>query len=267
MQNLNIERKELLRILFITIISLFIFLTVLTGVEIVNKIKEGKYIGQEIEAKETITVTATGEVFAKPDLAIVSISVKEEAKTVTEATEKNTEKMNAAISFLKESGVEEKDLKTTGFNIYPRYEYVKDWEAYPFNPTGKRTLVGYEVVQSLQIKIRDMSEIGTLLKGVTDQGINEISNLQFTIDKEEEFKVLARNEAIEKAKDKAEELASQLGINLMKIVNFQESNTYPRFYNMEKTMMEMGGGDAVVPEIEIGESTIEVSVTITYAIN
>ncbi len=267
MQNLNIEKKELLRIFFVTIISLFVLLTVLTGVEIINKIKEGKYIGQEIEARETITVTATGEAFAKPDLAIVSISVKEEAKTVTEATEKSAEKMNAVISFLKESGVEEKDIKTTRFNIYPRYEYIRDWEIYPPNPSGKRTLVGYEVSQSLQIKIRDMSEIGNLLKGVTDRGINEISNLQFTIDKEEELKVLARNEAIKKAKDKAEELASQLGINLIKIINFQEGSAYPRFYDMEKSIMGMGEGDAVVPEIEIGESTIEVSVTITYSIN
>ena len=267
MQNLNIEKKELLRIFFITVTSLFVFLTILTGVEIINKIKEGKYIGQGIAPRETITVTATGEVFAKPDLATVSISVKEEAETVTEAIRKNTEKMNATISFLKESGVEEKDIKTTRFNIYPRYEYIRDWEIYPPNPSGKRTLVGYEVSQSLQIKIRDMAKIGTLLKGVTDQGINEIGSLQFTIDKEEEFKILARNEAIKKAKDKAEALASQLGVSLIKIIDFQEGNAYSRFYGMEKTILDMGGGDTVIPEIEVGENTIEVNVTITYAIN
>ena len=90
---------------------LLVALTLFTLVSIQNKIKEGKYIGQEIETKNTITVSDSGEIFAKPDLAIVIFSVVNEAKTVAKAMEENSEKMNAVINSMKNKGIEEKDLK------------------------------------------------------------------------------------------------------------------------------------------------------------
>src|SRR3989344_6297599 len=89
----------------------------------------------------TITVSGSGEVFVKPDLAQTSFSVISEAKTVAEALTDNTQKMNAVISFIKSQEVGEKDLKTTNFSIYPRYDYIKE----------KRMSAGYEVQQSLQV--------------------------------------------------------------------------------------------------------------------
>lgn len=263
-QRLKIKKEELLKIFFNVIIFFFIFLTVLVAVNIINEIKRGRYIGQEIERQNTISVSATGEVFAKPDLALISFSVKTEEKTVSEAMQENTEKMNATIDFMKAQGIEEKDLKTTSFNIYPRYEYRKEeTETYIYPPpTGKRVLVGYEVIQSLQVKIRDMSKIGDIIEGATRAGANEVGGLQFIIDNEDEFKKQARKQAIEKAKDKAKELASHLGVRLVRISNFQESSIIPRFYELEKAM---GGGET--PQIETGENLIEVTVFITYEIN
>ena len=263
------DLKDKNRILFtglLVILSVFLLaLTVSTIVGIQNKIKEGKYIGQEIETKNTITVSDKGEVYARPDLALTTFSVITEKKTVAEAMSENAEKMNAVINSVKEQGVEDKDLKTTSFNIYPRYEYRRvETEIYPY-PPGKRVLVGYEVRQSLQVKIRDMEKIGDIIQGATDAGANQVGDLQFTIDNEDELKRQARQEAIEKAKRKAEELASQLGVKLVRIVNFSESGTVPRYYRLEKEAVGMGGGEA--PEIETGENKIEVNVTITYEIN
>ncbi|GAG34302.1 unnamed protein product, partial [marine sediment metagenome] len=133
-------------------------------VGIQNKIKESRYIGQDIELRNTITVMGTGKVYAKPDLALTSFSVVTEKKTVAEAVEENTGKMNAIISLMKEEGVEEKDLKTTTFNIYPRYEYHREAEIgiWP-SPEGKRVLVGYEVRQTLEVKIRNIEKIGVVI--------------------------------------------------------------------------------------------------------
>ena len=258
--------KNLFTALFVVLIVFLAVLSVSAAVGICNKIKEGKYIGQEIETKNTITVSDKGEIYAKPDLALISFTVLTEEKKVAEAMDKNTEKMNAVIDFIKDRGVEDKDLKTTSFNIYPRYEWQNEITI-PSYPSGKRVLVGYEVRQSLQVKIRDMEKIGEIIEGASEKGANQVGDLQFTVDNQDELKKQARKQAIEKAKAKAEELALQLGVNLVRITNFSESSIIPSYYDyMMKEAAGLGGGEGA-PQIEVGENKIEVTITITYEIN
>jgi len=112
------EHKILFKSFCIVLMILLFVLTIYIFASAQNKIKEGKYIGQEIESRNTITVSGTGEVYAKPDLALTSFSVITEKKEIAEAMAENTTKMNAIIDSIKEQGVEAKDLKTTNFNIY-----------------------------------------------------------------------------------------------------------------------------------------------------
>lgn len=262
-QTFKEKNESLFRALLIILGVFLVTLTVSMGVGIQNKIKEGRYIGQEIEAKNTITVSATGEVYAKPDLALTTFSVITEKKTVAEAMSENTNKMNAVINFLKDQGIEDKDLKTTSFNIYPRYEWQEKSEVPPY-PQGRRVLVGYEVHQSLEVKIRDLDKVGEIIQGATEAGANQIGNLQFTIDQQDEFQKQAREQAIEEAKTKAQELASQLGVRLVRISNFSENDITPRYYGLEKAVA-MGGEEEA--QVESGENKIEVTVRITYEIN
>jgi len=250
-------------ILLVSVLIVFIFVLSVSGiVGVFNKIKEGKYIGQEVQTKNTITVSDTGEIYTKPDLGITVFSVKTEKKTVAQAMTENTEKMNEIIGAMKDLGVEEKDLKTTAFNIYPRYDYIENISFVQ----GTRVLVGYEITQSLQVKIRDLEKIGEVVQDATDAGANQVGNLSFTVDKKDEFKEQAREEAINKAKAKAKELASQLGVDLVRIIGFYESGE-ALMYNdyASKEAMGIGGGGA--PQIETGENKISVSVNITYEIN
>jgi hypothetical protein len=250
------------------ILSLFLIaLIVFTVVETINKIKAGKYIGQEIESLKTITVSGTGDIYAKPDLSIVDFSVITDATTVAKAMDDNTAKMNAIIDFMKQQGIEDKDLKTINFNISPLYEFYKAGTCIPPCPTGKRVLTGYEVTQSLQVKIRDMAKIGDIIQGGTDKGANQVGDLQFTIDKEDELKKQAREQAIAEAKTKAGELASQLGVKLTRIVNFNESGIFPYYSAMKEAAPAGMGGGGTPPQIETGENKIEVTVNITYQID
>lgn len=252
MEHCKIESKNLCAVL-ITIVGIFLVaLIVSTMLDIQDKIQE---------TENTITVSDTGKVYAKPDLALTTFTVTNEAKTVAEALSTNSEKMNSVIDFIKGEGVEEKDLKTTSFNIYPRYEWHEKTELWP---QGERVLAGYEVRQSLEVKIRDMAKIGTIIQGATDSGANQVSNLEFTIDNQDELKKQAREEAINKAKTKAKDLASQLGVKLIRISNFQESAVLPIYYGIAKAEALGMGGEA--PQIETGENKIEVTVTITYDI-
>lgn len=262
-------KKKYLLVSFLTIFNiLLVFLVVWLGVAIQNSIKQGRYIGRDIESRETITVSGQGEVYAKPDLALIDFSVISQAKTVDGAMADNTGKMNGVIDFIKGLGVGDKDLKTTNFNIYPRYEWQEAGTCFPPCPVGRRALVGYEVHQSLQVKIRDMEKIGEIIQGSTAAGANEVGSLRFTIDNQDELKKQARAEAIEKAKIKAKELSSQLEVKLVRITNFSEGSSLPRSYDFSEAAM-MGKGmeeQALEPDIETGENKIEINVSITYEI-
>jgi len=261
------HKKYIMPILAVVFILFLLAVTVSTAVGILNKIKEGKYIGRNPEAQNTITVSDTGEIYTKPDLGLITFSVKTFAKTVVEAMTENTEKMNAVIEAIKKQGVEAKDLKTTSFNIYPQYDYVyspAEIQIYPY-PPGKRVLTGYEVRQSLDVKIRNLAKTGDIIQKATDAGSNEAGDLVFIIDKEDEFKKKARVEAINKAKTKAQELAQQLGVKLGKITNFNENVYYPYRTGYELENMA-GKGAAPSPRIETGENKISVTVSITYEI-
>ena len=261
-ENSSLKNKSLAKV-FLAVLTVFlVVLIIYTVVSIQNSIKEGRYIGDTVN---TITVTETGEIYTKPDLVLASFSVITEAETVSEALSVNTENMNSIIDFVKSQGIEEKDLKTTSFNIYPRYEYLDDGGYY----SSERVLVSYEVSQNLQVKIRDLEIIGFIIEGATAAGANNVGDLQFTVDDQEDLKKQARNQAIDKAKGKAKELASDLDVKLIRIVDFSESS-YSPVYDYAKELsstMGIGGGGPEVPQIESGESKITVTVSVTYEIN
>jgi len=185
------EHQELISGLGGALILLLLALTVSTAVGVYNKVKESRYIGQEIKAQNTITVSGEGEVYADPDLAVVNFTVMSGKETVDQALQTNKEKMNAVISKLKED-VEEKDLKTTTFNIQPRYEWH---ERETFSKQGERVLVGYEVTQEVKVKLRDLDKTGEIIQKATDAGVNRVGNIRFTIDNREQAKKQARKKS------------------------------------------------------------------------
>ncbi len=250
-------KKKILYALLIVLTIFIVVLIFLTSVDVVNKIKEGRYISQNVAMRNSVVISETGEIYASPDLAVIAFSVVNEAKSVTGAMDENSATMNNVISAVKEQGVEDKDVKTTSFNINPRYEYSE-------GTYGKRVLVGYEVIQKLQVKIRDLGKIGTIIGKATDSGANGVDDLYLTIDDQDALKKQAREQAIAKAKVRAEELALQLGVKLGKVVSFNENFYVPRSAT-QLSMKEATGGGAV-PEIQTGENKISVSIVVTYEI-
>jgi uncharacterized protein YggE len=212
----------------------------------------------------TISFSGKGEVVVKPDIATVSFGVTAENLDVAKAQTEATTKMNKIIDLLKTKSVAEKDIKLTNYSIYPRYDYLRV-EIYPY--TGKQTLAAYVVSQTVEVKIRDISKAGEILSGVGEYGVTDVSGLTFTVDKEESVKDQARDLAIEDAKTQARILAKSLGVRLVRITSFSEGGNYPIYYEMNKSMaLGVGGGDAVVPQVPMGENKITSNVSITYEI-
>jgi uncharacterized protein YggE len=206
----------------------------------------------------TVSFTGEGKVLAKPDVGIVDLSIVTEGTTSKQAQDANSKKSKALTDFLAKQGVDEKDIKTSGYNIYPQYKYA------PYG--GTPSITGYQVNQSVQVKVRDLTKVDAVLDGVVSAGVNQVNGLQLTIDNPEKLKDEAREKAIKDAKEKADSLKSQLGIGIGRIVNFSENTSgYPGpiFYDKAMNSEGRGGGG---PSIPVGENEITVSVSITYQI-
>ncbi len=219
----------------------------------------------------TITVEGTGEATAIPDIATITYSVTEKGTTVGEAQTKATEKMDKALNFLKSAGVEEKDTKTTSYNVYPEYEYQQPcYSEYCPAYNGNPRIIGYQVSQSIEVKVRDTEKAGEILQGLGDTGVQNIYGPSFTVDDEDSAKTEAREKAITEAREKAKTLAKHLGVSLGKVVSFYENTGGYPYYGegaayggaMDAAMTK----EAPAPNLPTGEQETSVTVSITYEI-
>ena len=108
-------------VIALVLLSIFLFVQVLLG------FKKLPSVGNEVYPQSTITVSGDGEAFAIPDVATFNFSFVEMGATVAEAQEKLDEKINKALSAVRESGVEERDINTTNYNVYPKYEWEQQY--------------------------------------------------------------------------------------------------------------------------------------------
>ena len=131
--------------------------------------------------------------------------------------------------------------------------------------TSSSKVTGYEVSESIQVKMHDLTAVGSLLGGLGKLSVQNISGPAFALDDPTAGYDAARADAINKAKTQATLLAKQLGIGLGKIVNFSESSgSYPMpVYSMSAGVSDM---KSATPTLPAGENTYNASVSITYEI-
>ncbi len=211
--------------------------------------------------QDRFSVTGSGIVYSKADIAKLQVGIKTGAKvTAVDATREATARMNDIVGELKRLGIEEKDIKTTEYNLSPVFVTTK---------AEGRKLSGYEVVQNMAVKIRDLSKIADVITGATQKGANLMDNIQFTIDDEYALKNKAREMAIQKAKEKAELIAKQSGMNLGRVVSVNENQSgWGRSYsNSVNESYTMNTKDAVAGQsIESGQNEVRVEVTLVYEV-
>jgi uncharacterized protein YggE len=218
----------------------------------------------------TISVAGEGEVLAVPDIGQFSFSVTAEGKEASVAQEASGTKINDILAYLREQGVEEKDIKVEYYNLYPKYRYEERACALgSYCPPGEQVPDGFEVSQSVSVKVRDTKNAPTLITGVGERGATNISSLNFTIDDVEALRDEARAKAIADAQKKATVLAGQLGVRVVKFVSYYEDGGYDmplyraKAMSMDAAVEESAFGGAELP---VGEESTKVRVTVTYEV-
>ncbi|HEU0050613.1 MAG TPA: SIMPL domain-containing protein, partial [Patescibacteria group bacterium] len=181
-----------------------------------------------------------------------------EGTDVKTAQTQNTDKVNAIIKAVKALGVSDADVQTSNYSINPKF----DWN------NGKQTLLGYSVTQTVTVKIRDLSKVGEILAKAGELGANQVNGVNFSIDDPSKIQQEARKKAIDDAREKADELASSLGLHVVRVVNFSEmgNNPIPIMPYAKSVALGMGGGAAPAPDIQSGSLDVTSNVSITFEI-
>lgn len=208
---------------------------------------------------ETVSITGEGKASVAPDIATVNLGIITEGNKVETIVQTNTEKMNAVLADIKALGIEEKDIKTKSYSLQPRYEWTE---------TGARIPRGYTLTQTIEVKIRDFAKIGNVLEIASSKGVNNIGDLQFTIDDLEKAKSIAREKAIANAKEKAKLISQQTGLKFKKITGiYEDTGAYP-YSTYDSSSMGAGMSakelSSVAPTIQTGEQEVTVKITLNY---
>ncbi len=214
----------------------------------------------------SISVTGDGEANAIPDVGQFSFSVAAKGTTAAEAQEMSGTKINEILAYLMDQGVEEKDIKTRDYNLNPRYRYENPGCTGGWCPPGQETPDGFDVSQTIEVKVRDTTNAGALISGVGEKGATNMSGLAFTVDDQSSVKAEARTKAIADAKQEAEKIAADLGVEIVRMTSFYEMEDYAYGGPEMEMSMSAKNSDFGGADLPVGENTTKVQISISYEV-
>jgi uncharacterized protein len=214
------------------------------------------------EPTPRIIVSGEGEASAAPDMALISLTVLREADTARAALDANNKAMADVMAAMKSSAIAEKDLQTSGFSIQPRYVYPDPAKSEPQEPK----IVGYSVMNTLSVRIRDLAKLGEILDQSVTLGVNQGGEITFIKDDASGLLEEARKKAMENAIAKAKTLTSTVGVTTGRILEISEQSYQPAPMPMMRAEMAMAKQASDAVPVAAGENTYRVNVNVTFEI-
>jgi len=204
-----------------------------------------------VEKKNILSTTGSGRVVVEPDIVAIVLAVEVEKPTAGEAISEAADIMNRVIESLVKIGVSRENIATTGFSLYPVYEYIE----------RKTILRGYKVINRITVKVPTAEQAGEVIDTAVHSGANRVDSITLELSPEK-YKTAyqkALSLAVEEATRKAETVASAAGVEIVKIleINIQQ----PYYTPIKYEVAEM----ARTPILE-GELTVTAQVTIIFEI-
>jgi hypothetical protein len=203
----------------------------------------------------TLSVNGSAQISLTPDIAFITIGFHSEDPSAAEAVAQNNAKAQAITDALKAKGVDEKDIRTINFSIYPQDDY---------SPEGQKIGTRYMVDNNVYVTLRDLSKVGEMIGAAVDAGANSINGIQFDVADKTPLLAQGRQAAVDNARLQAEELAKAAGVELGEVQSISFYNSVPAPFYADVKAAGIGGGG--VP-ISAGELTITVDVSVIYEIN
>jgi uncharacterized protein YggE len=206
----------------------------------------------------TVTVGASGSIKVEPDVAYLSLAVETRGAKAAEAQQANADRFAAVEKTLYEKfAIDKKDVKTTGFNVQPEYNYT--------DKTGQ-VLKGYVAVHQIQVTYRKLTEIGKLFDALSTAGANRMDGVQFATEKKDQYELEALKKAMANASAKANVLATSANRQLKGVINIVqgEVSSNPILYAQNQAMKVMADSAGASTSVQTGLIEISTNVTVQY---
>jgi uncharacterized protein YggE len=205
-----------------------------------------------------ITVQGVGKVTGTPDTLILSLSITKNAADVSTAMGQVSTTMKSVQDAFTAAKIAQADLKTSGLNVGPRYDYTN----------GKQTLSGYTASESLIVTLRDTKTAGATITAAVGVGGDSVQVSSLSTDLQDNAALLnaARESAMADAKAKAAQYAKSAGRGLGPVVRVQEAisgNSPQPMYNYPQAAGALAD-KASVP-IQVGSTDLSVQVTVVFS--
>jgi uncharacterized protein YggE len=221
----------------------------------------------DVNSQQTgIWVSGTGKVTVTPDIAMLSLGIEAQADTVAKAQEQAATAMAAVMVALKDAGIDEEDIQTQYFNI----RELTNGEI-RYDEGGKEVVIGYEVTNTVSVKVRDVTKAGAVIDAVVTAGgdLTRVNGIDFTVEDPAPYYEQAREKAADYAKAKAQQMADLTGVTLGNVTYVSESSSYylGGSYNYYRgDAMEVPAPTIYPTEISVGKLEITATVQVAYAI-
>jgi hypothetical protein len=203
-----------------------------------------------------LSVTGSGNVYLKPDVAYINIGVHTELDTASNAVASNNANTEQVINALKEFGLKDADIRTAYFSIYPSVQYDPQ--------TGQRTGATYVVDNSVYVTVRDIEKLGDLLDATLTAGANSVNSVQFDVEDKSAAIKEARDVAVKDAEAQAKELAAAAGVSLGSLQRIDFYSSVPPEVFGAYGKGGGGGAEAAAVPIQTGQLTISATVSVSY---
>jgi uncharacterized protein YggE len=193
-----------------------------------------------------VTVTGSATIRSAPDEAVVTLGVQTQAPTAQGALQQNASRMNDVMKAILGDGVKSADIATAWVNLYPNYD------------SGGNVIVSYSAQNQVDVTVRDLSKVGSIIDDAVGAGANLSSGIQFQLSDQNQGVERALGEAVANARAKAMALASAGDASLGSVVTITEGSApqYPPI----PFAADAGRAEASTP---ISPPTLETQVTVT----
>lgn len=203
-----------------------------------------------------ISVSGRGEVLGTPDTLTITLGVGVVRPDVSTATSDAADLAERLIAALTNRGIDEKDIQTANYSIYPEYDWSRD----------EQRLAGYRVNNTVTAKIRDLDRAGEIIDAATAAGGNDVvvNGVSFSLEDNDALIVAAREAAWQDALAKAQQLATLSGTTLGSPVSISESfssQPAPLYYERAEV-----AADAGFTPIQAGQETVTVNLQVRFGI-
>ena len=209
---------------------------------------------------EPLMVSGEGKVYAAPDIAKITVGIEDTRLSLADVQKSVNTKTQTLTKAIKDLGIEDKDIKTTSYNLYPQYDYSK----------SSTQITDYRLSVTYEVTIRDIDKINGIIAAATSNGANMEGSISFDLNDETKNEKLneARKIAVDRAKEKAEGLAKSAGLTLGKIINISENQDA----SIQRPLYATNAAGAIedkettLPSIQTGQTEISVTVNLSYEI-